>query len=209
MTISKTELLSSCENGDIILFDTRGHWYDTLIRLWTRSKFSHIGIVIRDLEIEGVKVGTCLLESGSEPFPDTVRGINITGVRVSKLEDVLDEYIDNKSGFVYYRKAECNRSEAFFANLKSSIETTYALPYDVLPQDWLRAAFGIQSGKRTERNNTFWCSALVAYVYDKLGFLPRDCPWTLISPRQFSFYEGKQLTFGGDLSLEPEVLVDL
>lgn len=209
MTISKTELLSSCANGDIILFDTRNHWYDSLIKWWTRSKFSHIGIVLRDLEIEGVKLGTCLLESGSEPFPDTVRGINITGVRISSLADVLAEYDNNKSGFVYYRKAVCDRSEAFVAKLTSSIEITYALPYDVLPQDWLRAAFGVHSGKRCERDNTFWCSALVAYIYDKLGFLPRDCPWTLIEPRQFSFYEGRQLDFGADLSLEPEILVDL
>ena len=209
MTISKTELLSSCENGDIILFDTRGHWYDALIKFWTGSKFSHIGIVVRDLEIEGVKLGTCLLESGSEPFADIVRGIDITGVRISRLSDILDEYADQKSGFVYYRKAECERTSDFNERLKSCIETTYALPYDVLPQDWLKAAFGIESGERTQRNNTFWCSALVAYVFDKLGFLPRECPWTLIEPRQFSFYEGKQLTFSSELVLEPEVLVTL
>ena len=57
--------------------------------------------------------------------------------------------------------------------------------YDVNPVDWFKAAFGIDIGD-VHKKKTFWCSALVAYLYVKLGFLPECIPWTIITPNEFS-----------------------
>jgi hypothetical protein len=38
----------------------------------------------------------------------------------------------------------------------------------------------------TQKQTMYWCSALVAYIYVSLGFLPETTPWTMIFPKQFS-----------------------
>ena len=42
---------------------------------------------------------------------------------------------------------------------------------------------------------TFWCSALVAYIYEEMGFIDGTIPWTIITPAQFSYYASNGLKF--------------
>ena len=34
--------------------------------------------------------------------------------------------------------------------------------------------------------DTFWCSALVGYIYVKLGYLPQNTDWSNLSPSDIS-----------------------
>lgn len=208
MSISKAEVIKNCKTGDLLLFNTRTHWYDFLIERFTKSKFSHVGMIVRDISCAGCEdVGVCMLEAGYESFPDVVENKKIYGVQLSNLEKVLNTYDDTgRDGYVYYRSLEYDRDQAFNEQTRKSIEPVYGKPYDLLPQDWLKSAFNIEKGNET-RTNTFWCSALVAYMYDKYGFIDRQTPWTIIQPTQFSYYEGKQIELNSKINLLPEVCI--
>lgn len=210
MSISKDVLIDSCQTGDLLLFNTRTHWYDFIIEKFTNSKFSHVGMIVRDISCGDCEdVGICLFESGYESFPDVVEHKRIYGVQLSNLDEVLNLYDKGGTrGQVYYRRLTCDRSDAFSTTIRECVNQVYGKPYDMLPQDWIKSAFDIVEGNE-QRTKTFWCSALVAFLYDKLGFIDRQTPWTIIQPTQFSFYEGKQLSFCSTITLEPEKLVSL
>ena len=208
-TITKDELVSCCKTGDLLLFNTRTHWYDFLIERFTGSKFSHVGMVVRDISCgDCADVGLCMLESGYESFPDVVTDKKIYGVQLAELDKVLSTYMDDggRSGYVYYRKLDCERDDKFASKTKQYIESVYGKPYDMLPQDWVKSAFDIEKGNE-RRTGTFWCSALVAYMYDNYGFIDQHTPWTIIQPTQFSYYEGRQLPLAESVALAPEVCV--
>jgi len=214
-TIKLDDMLTCCQTGDILLFNTRGAWYDALIEKVTGSKFSHVGIIVRDMSFSFTSscdehnVKLCMLESGSEEFPDSLDGKDIFGVRLSDLSKVMNEYSPSmRNGYVYYRKMNYNRDEHFNSYMKKAIESVYGRPYDLLPQDWIRSGLGIKSGNE-RRTNTFWCSALAAYIYWKLGLVDENIEWTIIQPTSFSYYEGKELTWYSGMKLEPEKCVVL
>lgn len=203
--------MTSCQTGDLLLFNTRTHWYDYLIEKFTGSKFSHVGMVVRDISCGDCSdVGICMFESGYESFPDVVTNKNIYGVQLAELDKVLSTYMDgtttSRNGYVYYRSLKCERDDNFHAVTKKNVEDVYGKPYDLLPQDWLKSAFDIEKGHE-QRTGTFWCSALVAFMYDKYGFIDAHTPWTIIQPTQFSYYEGKQLKLSDRVTLSPEECV--
>jgi len=206
--MSKSDILKTCKTGDLLLFNTRSHWYDFIIEKFTNSKFSHVGMIYRDLPcLDCSNVGICLLESGYESFPDVVKKENIYGVQLVSLNEVFDSYIaTSKTVTTYYRKLSRALTESENKHLNHLVNGVYAKPYDLLPQDWLKSAFHITEGNE-QRLQTFWCSALVAYLYDKLGFIKPDSQWTTIQPTQFSYYEGRQLNFLDDKMLAPEVMI--
>lgn len=208
MSITREELLTTCKTGDLLLFNTRTHWYDFLIERFTRSKFSHVGMIVRDISCgDCSNIGVCMFESGYESFPDVVTNKNIYGVQLADLKKVLNTYGDGgRSGYVYYRSLDCERDDAFIKTTKNKIEPVYGKPYDLLPQDWLKSAFDIKAGNE-RRTGTFWCSALVAYMYDMYGFIDEHTPWTIIQPTQFSYYEGKEIQLKSCVKLAPEVCV--
>lgn len=208
MSISRDEVVKTCKTGDLLLFNTRTHWYDFLIEKFTNSKFSHVGMIYRSLPcLDCSNVGVCLLESGYESFPDVVKNKQIYGVQLADIEKVLDTYKSTSTSItVYYRRLGRELSKDEIDKLRSSVDNVYAKPYDLLPQDWLKSAFDIYKGNE-QRTKTFWCSALVAYLYDMLGFIKRDTPWTIIQPTQFSFYEGRQIELKEGIELSPEQMI--
>lgn len=209
MSISKEDVYKNSKTGDLILFNTRSHWYDFLIERVTGSKFSHVGMVVRDISYGDLSdIGICMLESGYESFPDVVENRDVYGVQLASLEKVFDTYLGSNSrgGYAYYRRLNCERDDEFMHTLKRSINEVYGKPYDLLPQDWFKSAFDIHKGNE-QRTKTFWCSALVSYVFDMLGFIERDTPWTIIQPTQFSYYEGRQLKLSPKIELVPELLI--
>ena len=91
----------------------------------------------------------------------------------------MESYND---GEVYWRKLNCTRDNRFYEKLAEAHNVVHNRPYDVIPTDWLKAALHINKGN-TQKKKTFWCSALVAYIYVCWGFLDNNTPWTLVSPK--------------------------
>ena len=188
--ITLKNFLEQCDTGDVLLFSTK-KWYSRIIEFFTCSKFSHVAIILKDpIYINPELQGLYILESGQEDNPSIEDNKKKYGVQITKLHDIVDMYKDGRYGHLYYRKLQCTRNESFENKIKGIHDDTYDKPYDTNLIDWVKAEFEMNIGNE-QRTNTFWCSALVAYAYTKLGFLDDNVHWTVVSPKRFSFYEDK------------------
>ena len=70
------------------------------------------------------------------------------------------------------------------------------------PIDWIMAFF--REDITPQKTNRFWCSALIGYIYTKLGILNSDTDWSNLRPCDFS--EDSQLKFNITLSNNIEIL---
>jgi len=198
--------LETCQTGDILLYNSN-YWYSRLIEWGSGSKFSHISIILRDPTFINEKLtGLYILESSYEDIPDSNTGEKVWGVQIIPLQHVLDEYKKSFVGNLYYRRLETEKSEDFYVKLKDCIKHTEGNKYDLNPLDWFKAEFQLDVGD-TRKENTFWCSALVGYVYCHMGFIDKDISWSILPPRKFSHYENDRLTYS-NCSLHPERLIN-
>lgn len=205
-SITKQKLIETCNTGDILLYNSNTI-VGRAIELLSFSKFSHVSIILRDpTYINPDLKGLYVLESGSEKINDVISGKKVIGVQVIPLEYVLEQYENGNFGYLYYRKLDCVRNEEFDEKVKNIVMKTDGKFYDINPIDWIKAEFQIELGNE-QKENTFWCSALVTYVYINLGFLDKTLPWTIIAPRRFSYYENERLTYLDSCNVEPEVYV--
>lgn len=205
--ISLADFLETCQTGDILLYNSQ-YWYSRLIEWGSGSKFSHISIILRDPTFINKKLnGLYILESSYEDIPDSNTGEKVWGVQIIPLQHVLDEYQKSYVGNLYYRRLETEKDESFYNKLKECVTHTEGDKYDLNPLDWFKAEFQLDVGN-TRKENTFWCSALVGYVYCQLGFIDQDISWSILPPRKFSHFENDRLTYY-NCSLHPERLISL
>jgi hypothetical protein len=195
---------SDLQTGDILLFSTN-KWYSDVIELGQDCMFSHCGIVLKDpFYIDPSLNGLYLLESGSEPFPDVVDHKFHFGVEIVPLINVINEYVVQKEGTIYHRGLECERNKDFERKLKICYEIVKDKPYNIDPLDWLEALFGIHLFD-CNITSRFWCSALVAYVYVKLGIIEDSIDWSLVTPKEWTSYSCSTFVFLNGAYLKHEI----
>jgi hypothetical protein len=226
--------LDTCQTGDLILFSDKKEWYSRAIEFFTGSKFSHVAMILKSpIYINPELTGIYILESGYEDISACDTGKITFGVQISKIECVKNT-MKNAKNTVYYRKLDLeNNTEvtskldtntnrgienvtsttrdiehgAFNEKVKIAYNIVKNKPYDIDPIDWIKAEFHLDIGN-VQKTNTFWCSALVACVYVKMGLLEASLPWTIIEPKFFSFYENPKVKYNGCV-LHPEVRLTL
>lgn len=208
--------METLQTGDILLFECTSKntsifsCFSHLIDCCSRSKFSHVGMILKSPTYINPKLtGMYMLESGAELLGNAEDKRHIIGVQITPIEEVL-----SYKGNIYVRKLYCTRDTDFTNKIATIHKEIHELPYDVLPFDWALALNRISNRtcwKRFrccnfQKKNTFWCSALLAYIYVELGFLPQDLPWSLVAPKEFSHFERKELPFM-NCELLPEELI--
>tara|TARA_B100000401_G_scaffold418263_1_gene341977 strand:+ start:48 stop:638 length:591 start_codon:yes stop_codon:yes gene_type:complete len=173
--------IDELETGDIILF-SGNYFLSYIVEYFTKSIYSHVGVVLKNPNLGDAKFkGIYLLESGFENTPDPENHRIKKGVQIINLEDKIKNY----RGRIYVRKLHCTRDKKFYEKIIEIHSTVHNIPYDLNPIDWIKGYFKIDIGN-TQKENTYWCSALVSFVYVELGFLNKNIPWTLISPKELS-----------------------
>ena len=186
-SITLDKFLNSVETGDILLYSTN-IWYSKIIEYFQGSKFSHIGILLKDPVYINKKLkGLYVLESGYETTPDPVDGKYKFGVQIISLDNVIKTYQNSSTGIIYYRQLYCIRNQEFKNLIEKIYNEIQNKPYDINIWDWIKAYLKIDIGNE-HKTNKFWCSALSAFIYNKMNFL-KDVPCTIISPKNFSYYE--------------------
>jgi hypothetical protein len=177
--------VNSLKNGDVLLFQSQGTCFGGCIRLCTKSKFSHVGMVLENPTYIDPKLneGLYLLESGAEPFNDAEDNTNKLGVQIQKLVPVLKEYGANN---IFTRKLN-PFSNFSTKKMLGAHKIIHDKPYDLNIIDWVEALIDdkipIFKKQTTKR---FWCSALISYIYIKLGYLPENTQWSMISPENWN-----------------------
>ena len=182
--------------GDLLLFSHKDNYttccnclftcFTDLIKCCTNSKYSHAAMVIEReyAQFLNPKLTTeeyYVLQSSYESFPDAENNELKLGVEIVSLNELFSKY----EGKIFWRKIVFERNNVFLARLIDAHSVVHNRSYDINPYDWIRAAFGIHIGP-THRLDTFWCSALVSYIYTKLKLLNEDLDWTLVSPVMLS-----------------------
>ena len=187
------------ETGDIILYE-RINQYNSLsdylfnfvdwgIRYFTKSKYSHVAMIIKNPPWNKELKGYFIIESNHETIEDSEDHEIKTGVELIPLEKVLESTSDH----IYWRKLHCIRDQDFYKKLIQVHSVIHNRPYDLIITDWFKAWKNITIGN-VHRKKTFWCSELVSYIYHMLGFLG-DIPWTIISPCQLGTEHKNHLRF--------------
>jgi hypothetical protein len=63
-------------------------------------------------------------------------------------------------------------------------KVVYNKPYDIVIRDWIEAYF--KNDPHPQKISRFWCSALVAFIYTKVGLFDSRLDWSIIRPSFFS-----------------------
>lgn len=203
------------KTGDILLYNT-SRWYSRLIEYFSGSCYSHVSIILHQpgkwLD-ETLTEDNYVLESGGEPFPDSVTGKMIFGVRVTPLSQIIDMYHNKGYGKLYIRSLHYNDEDELNRKIKNIYMSIQDTPYDTDVIDWLKAYTekdvvftDLSLSKNYQRTDRFWCSALVSYVFVKSGILVNTVPWTLVNPGHYSYKNS--LPFSKGVSLDPEILLN-
>ena len=175
--------------GDIIMCHSSSEdsTIDKVIEVATHSPWEHTGIIIRDPWWLGEnKEGLYILQSGSGPngYPDITDG-SLSGVTLNR----LDDFLCNRINIYVMPFSGCIWNTASKKKFVNAFEEAHGKPYDKNACSWF--CVGISSFFRCQcfaskvvprQTKTFWCSALVAFLYVKNGWLPEDTDWSCQTP---------------------------
>ena len=180
------------QTGDIILCHSNGTGpsgldpgLDGAIEFATHSMWEHAGIIIRDpWWIE--KPCLCIFQSGPGPngYGDIMTGKK-TGVTLNYLGDFLPNrekiYVRQLKNFDFDKDSQAKFFKAF--------ETAHGKPYDKNWCSWAGVGCGsfFRCGccsrySTPQTTDTFWCSALVAFMYAQMGWFDSDLDWSCQTP---------------------------
>lgn len=196
------------KTGDIILFNENHFWssplgpFSWLIKYFTKSSWSHIGMIVKDPEFteKELPAGLYLWESSLESCDAEDHRMKL-GVQLVPLKEKLDSF----NGIIHWRKL--NYGHVYISNtkLREIHELVHNKPYDLNPADWIEAWI---EHKSTPNNHRYFCSALVARIYSYLGFVDPDIDWSIIRPSSFSVEnpdDPTHIVMLNESKLEPEV----
>jgi hypothetical protein len=172
------------DTGDLILFEEDDIISECICKE-TNNKYSHVGIVVKNSE------GLFLLEStGIEKDNNSVK----FETTLCNLEYVLLEH----KAPIYTRRLEIERDIDFYLNFKKAYDVVNNKPYDIV--DFVKLIFLLRIDE-LHRKDTFYCSALVAFIYVCLGILDYSTPWSMVTPKDLST-ESRQLKWLQKLKME-------
>lgn len=205
--------LHDFKTGDLLLFEHTYDWsnlkdllfntMDSIISFFTKSKYTHTGIIIKDPSWRQDLKGYYFLESNWEFYADSEDQEVKIGVELVPLKRIFE---DNRTNRLYYRKLECDRGDEFKEKLIKAQSIAHNRPYDMDLIDWIKAAFNIHIGNEQNKKR-FWCSALCAFIYVQLDILPESLDWSIVSPKELGTENMSQALAFQNCIMKPEVLL--
>ena len=185
-------IIDTLNTGDIILFSGDTIISD-IVKFATNSKWSHVGIVVKDPDFLINKPGTIngiyLLESDSPSQKDLDSGKYKIGVQISDLKEKIASY----DGEVWIRRLNTKlEKEKIHSVIKIVYNTLYNKPYDWYPVNLLDAVLenetklGDLLDSDPRHIDRVFCSALVGYSYVCLELLENKTEWSFLFPKYFA-----------------------
>lgn len=192
------EFISKLDTGDLLLFHSKS-FIGKLIQCCTKSEYCHIGMILKDpIYLDKNLKGIYLWQSGRDNFPDAEDHKVFYGVQITPIEDILKEYSINE---IFVRKLQLEK----ILNINQLIEIHHQIyhhEYDLNIIDWIKAdVYQLQVSENDKRplNNkiktkkSFWCSALIGYIFYKMEWMNQNIKWFLLSPQDWSSSEKVKL----------------
>jgi len=166
---------------------------DGLIEWATDSPWEHVGMIIKDPWWTSPPLkGVYIFQSGQGPncYKDVLNG-KIEGVTLNKLSD----FLVNRKNIFTRKLLNFDLDKITKEEFVTSFQTAHGEPYDKNVCHWLAAGLNsIFNCKccncmNRKHKNDYWCSALVAFMYSKLGIIPKSVDWSNITPAQLNSME--------------------
>tara|TARA_Y100000817_G_C16792198_1_gene515680 strand:+ start:407 stop:1024 length:618 start_codon:yes stop_codon:yes gene_type:complete len=192
------DILNTLNTGDVLLFNSSDHWYDWLVKKCTFSHYSHSAMVLRDPLFAGEYLfGLYIIQSDSAEKEDVEDHTHKFGVQIVPIKDIFDSGYDD----VYVRRLTTKRDGDFFEKLREAHKDVHNIPYDLNLFHWWTAGM-YHLGRSTQmvkkHVDSFWCSALVVYLYSRLGLVDESVDWSNMAPSDIASSNFK-LTEGNTL----------
>ena len=170
------ESACSLRTGDLLLFSGRG-FTSEVIRVFTRSPWSHIGMVVH---LPGNPDPLVLESTTLSESSDVTLGCPVAGVALVPLADKLRDY----PGTVALRRRHgpplSDRQQQLLARM---VKRLLHRPYKNYV---LCNALDVLTGFTRKPDQRGWfCSELVAELYRRLGWLPRQTRASSLVPGHF------------------------
>jgi hypothetical protein len=170
------------ETGDLLLFNGNDFsfplgFFSFIIKLFTDSDWSHIGMIVKDPTFGNLPKGVYLWQSSFEENAEN--GKMTLGVELTPIEKIIKEY----DGIIHWRKLNSGNVKITNEKLEEIHNLVHNKPYDLNPFDWFDALIEHKSTRKTSR---YFCSALIARIYSFLDLISPNIDWTIIRPSSFS-----------------------
>jgi len=171
---------------DIVLFRGEGYWFSYVVEWFTWSRFSHVGIILKDpTYIDQKLTGTYLLESGTELINDAEDGVKKFGVQITDFNKIYKGY----TGEIWKRSIKPHeKREIIEEMLTKAHNIVHNKPYDTSILDLIRIDLEEKWGD-CQRKNSFVCSALVSFILVSLNLLDINTTWDTVQPKDFDIGE--------------------
>ena len=176
--VNYDDIRDNLKTGDIVLFSGMGRISD-LIKFFSGSKWSHIGLVVKSDDIDMV----LLWESTSlNSVNDIESGTAKNGVQLVALSERIAKY----DGEISVRHFQSEITQDMRNALKQFRKESKNKPYE---KSRLELAFSlIDVGWFTNNEEDFssmFCSELVAEALEKMGIMNGDLPANEFIPKDF------------------------
>lgn len=173
------------QTGDILLFSGRTV-VSHAIRFFTRSRWSHIGIVVRD---SGTQELFLWEATSSSAIEDVEFGHIHRGVQLVRLEDRVRSY----NGVVAVRLLTgVDRNEKMMERFGWLFKRLRRAPY----RNYLVEYLNVGLGRSRRASGRAFCSQLVAEAYMRMRLLRPEKPSAFYTPRDFSADRPLRLRYG-------------
>lgn len=172
-------LRSQLKTGDLVLFSGRT-LAARLVRWWTGSPWSHIGIIVRLPEYADTPM---LWEATrANTVADIHHGAIMDGVQLVSLDAKVASY---PGDIAVRRLLDVQASRERSDRLESMLNDWSAQPYRNVVKKQLQAWWLGKGHEHTHISRGGFCSELVAEVYKQLRLLPSDKPSMHYVPSDF------------------------
>jgi len=199
------DIRNSLKTGDVVLFSGRGlaSW---LIQQATRSRWSHVGMVVRIPEYDMVLLWESTLLSN---VADVEAKKLLGGVQLAPLSARIASY----SGQAAIRRLNAELMPEDLVALHELRHEITGRPYERDPVQLWRSALDVPgtmlAANAREDLSSVFCSEMVAAAFQRMKLLPDDVPSNEFTPKDFG--QGKlidsELLRGATLGVEEHVTV--
>ncbi len=177
MTLKYNSMRESLKTGDLVLFAGRG-LVSGFIRWFTKSEFTHIGMVVRSEEYDML----LLWESTTLSKIKDVHGTAKQGVAIRPLSEVIENY----EGRVGIRSLVNPLSKEQIVELVKTRAEFKGRNYEENKLELFKSAYDFIGGHNEEDLSSLFCSELVAEAYQRMGLFYENTPSNEYTPADFN-----------------------
>ena len=171
--IKYSTVRESLKTGDMVLFSGSG-FVSRMIQMFTRSNWSHVGLVIKDDWFDML----LLWESTTLSKIKTVHGVVRQGVAIRPLSEVIENY----DGVVGIRQLTEKLSDAQELDIGELRKEFKGRDYEQSKSELFKSAYDFIGGRNEEDLSSLFCSELVAEAYQRINIFSEFKPSNEYTP---------------------------